>query len=214
MEKPEGVRRARDFRKLFSERGRIMAKDVESVFARRNVAEIRTFLRDHTIDVNACTLLWAPDSLIYSTAMKYAIYHFDPCVVRMLLDEFDADLNAPCHVERINYFIAEDDYLIFQMKSCGGDTDDILEFLLDHGASAFILEESSFWLSNPRNHFCRLLLSARDRTRTAWAAHWALSQHPVFRDMAQQVAQGILATPVREFLATQEDLRKKSKVSK
>lgn len=200
MDRPEGVRHVKDFRKLFSERGRIMAKDVESVFARKNVAEIGNFLRHHAIDVNACTLLWSPDSLIYSTAMKYAVYHFDPDVVQMLLKEFGADLNAPCHVERINCFVAEDDYLLFQMKSCGGDTYDTLEFLLDHGASAFILDESSGWLSNPRNHFCRLLLSARDRTRAAWAAHWALSQHPVWRDMAQQVAQCIMATPVRVFL--------------
>jgi hypothetical protein len=186
-----------------------MGKDVERVFARRNVAEIRNFLRHHAIDVNACTLLWSHDSLIYSTAMKYAMCHFDPGVVQMLLDEFGADLNAPCHVERANCFIAEDDYLIFQMKSCGGDTNNILEFLLDHGASAFILEESSDWLSNPRNRFCRLLLSARVRTRVAWAATWALSQHPVWRDMAQQVAQCIMGTPARKFLNESTDQNKK-----
>jgi hypothetical protein len=185
-----------------------MANDVERVFARKNVAEIRNFLRHHAIDVNECTLLWSPDSLIYSTTMKYAMYHFDPDVIQMLLKEFGADLNAPCHVERVNGFVAEDDYLIFQIKA-SGDTDDILEFLLDHGASAFILEESSVWLSNPRYGFCRLLLTARDRTRVAWAAHWALSQHLVWRDMAQQVAQHIMATPVREFLNESVDQNKK-----
>lgn len=195
-----------------------MANEVESVFARKNVAEIRSFLRHRAIDVNACNLLWSPDSLIYSTTMKYAMYHFDQGVVQMLLDEFGADLNAPCHVERDGGFIAEDDYLIFQMTT-NGDPDGILEFLLDHGASAFILDESSDWLSDTGFRFCRLLLAGRDRLRTAWAAAWALSQRPHapaawgLRDMAQQVAQCIMATPVREFLTVQEDLIKKRKTT-
>jgi hypothetical protein len=84
--------------------------------------------------------------------------------------------------------------------------------MIDHGASPYIIDDLEDYYADPRRRFGRLIIAAKERIYTAWAVAWALSQHPVFRDMAQQVAQCIMATPVREFLEDQEDSRKKQKI--
>lgn len=183
------------------------------LFRQDNIGLVRSCLKLHEIDVNACTIHVGNHA--YTSPAVYAVIQFDRRMMECLLSEFEADLNAHCYresgSEKTEYLL---DYAL-----CGPDSVskglEATAFLLDHGASPFLVST----IDDPQHarlvpDALALVKTARDRLYTAWAAHWALSQHLVFRDMAQQVAQCILATPVREFLATQEDLRKKSKVSK
>jgi hypothetical protein len=84
-----------------------------------------------------------------------------------------------------------------------------MEWLLKRGASPFFFlkTHTPVSLSDP----LRLIDCAKDRLRTAWAAAWSLSHHPVWRDMVQPAAQCVMGTPVREFLMEDNTARNKRK---
>jgi hypothetical protein len=181
------------------------------VFVRNDVAEIRNVLQHLGLEVNSCVLYWDGQPHIWSP-LFCAIAFFDENVIHMLLDEFGADLNLPCIRKRDSNVVDSSSYPLF--RACTNPNERVLDFMLDHGASPFTCSRLPLTTKEFQRYSRYMIKTARKRCRTAWAAHWALSQHLVWRDMAQQVAQCIAATPVREFLAVHEDSRKKSKVSK
>ncbi len=194
------------------EQGGPYATDLNHVFKTKDVAQIRSFLLQHSIDVNVCGIRTRDGGWLLATPLVHAVANFDAKVMTCLLDEFGADLNAPCY-RTPGGPIDIEDYPIFQACCTPDDPVDATAFMLDHGASPFSVPYgmSSFALNVDAMD---VFEAGQARCRTAWAAYWALSQHPVFRDMAQQVAQCIMTTPVREFLKSHEGSRKKSKVSK
>jgi hypothetical protein len=187
-----------------SKKGRIKNKNWEGVFMlsvrklyklfeKQNVNDIRSFLHQHTVaDINECSLLTPHQA---QSIMSIAISCFNPQVMHCLLEEFGADLNAVC------VYDTEDSewYLLEMAYYAVFDPTEAIEWLLDQGASPFLCLKPRVVKTPLDPDALCLVECAADRTRTAWAAHWALSQHPVWRDMAQQVAQAVVATPVREF---------------
>jgi hypothetical protein len=183
------------------------ATDVNNVFKTRDVARVRSFLTQHKIDVNACGIRTNAGGWLLATPLVHAIANFDKTVMKCLLEEFAADLNTPCY-RTSGGPIALEDYPLFQSCCTPDDPVEAAEFLLDHGAHPFVVPYGMSLLSHNVTAL-DMLQAAKVRIQTAWAATWALSQHPVWRDMAQQVAQCIMGTPARKFLNESTDQNKK-----
>lgn len=180
-----------------------------NAFHGKDVPQARWFLQRYAIDVNACTI--DAGMGVRTSPMVYAVINFDPTVMLCLLNEFGADLNAPCYQD------GEDIQYLLDYALCGPGTvekaTEATGFLLDHGASPFMIPG----VENHYGAFVRsgmmLVNVAKERCYTAWAAHWTLSHDPCWRDMADQVARCIMATPVREFLEDEENNIKRRKVT-
>ena len=186
------------------------ARVIRKLFQRCNVKEIREFLHQHHIDVNELSLRQDDESQYRWSPMVYAIANFDRDVMEMLLNEFGADFNKPCVCVRDGAVPSADDYLI--LHNCiPGDFTLSVEFMLDNGASPFVFHDNNDRFITSPTHHVQMVLTAKERLRTAWAAAWSLSQRPVLRDMIQPVAQRIMATPVREFLTDEKDCKKHKK---
>jgi len=186
----------------------LYSDDFYRVFKRKDVGRIRSFLREHDVDVNACTIALDPKSKVYSTVMVFALVFYDRAVMMCLLDEFGADLDVPCYIGNDPQLPLRD-YPVFQ-ACVANNAEEAVEFVLDHGASPLAV---SYGVSdNTLDRFALTIIeAAKDRLRTAWAAAWSLSHHPVLRDMAQPVAQRVMTTPVREFLKEDNTARNKRK---
>ena len=180
-------------------------KVFRKLFERKNVDEIRMFLHQHKVNVHMCTLLDWSGSRFVSSPLFYAVANFDPDVMQMICGEFGADFNVPCYGRRGGSLDVPENYPIFHTYS--NSTDD-LEFMLDHGASPFVIPDIRDTFAADNDHV-RLVLAARDRIQCAWAVAWSLSHHPVWRDMIQQVAQCVMGIPVRDFLEVARKRHKK-----
>lgn len=179
-------------------------RKLRKLFERKDVAEICRTLRQHgVVDVNDCCVL-TPHSA--RSVMSFAIYCFHPEVMRCLLHEFGADFHVVCvcGADDVDWYPLDIAHL-YDL-----DPEKAMEWLLDHGTSPFVFLKGNNLIAPAyiNSRVC-LVDAAEERLYTAWAATWFLSQHPVSRDMAQQVAQCIMATPVREFLNESVEQNKK-----
>jgi len=186
-------------------------RKLRKLFERKDVAEICRTLRQHNIvDVNDCSVL-TPHSA--RSVLSFAIESFHPDVMWSLLNDFGADLNVVCvsDAEGVDWYPLEIAYCML------GVPEYAVRWLLEHGSSPFVFLDYS-GPEDPWNESECLVERARDRLRTAWAATWVLSQRPHalgawgLRVMAQQVAQCIMETPLREVSEVCEDSRKKRKI--
>ena len=192
------------------------ATDLNNVFKKKDVALVRSFLIQHKIDVNVCGIKTREGGWLLATPLVHAIANFDGNVMKCLLEEFGADVNAPCYRTHGGP-ISVEDYPLFQACCTPDDPVEATEFLLDRGASPFAVPYGMS--SSTLNSAAMGLFEAgKRRTYAAWAVAWSLSQRPPqstsvwgLRDVAQQVAQCIMVTPVREFLREEGDFKRHKK---
>ena len=193
--------------------GNLEAEHCYHLFRQKSADAVRSCIKEFGIDINACTIHVGAHA--YTSPLVYAIVYFDQCTVACLLSEFGADLNAPCYLNP-NALSDEKTEYVLDFALCGPESVakvmEATDFLLDHGASPFLISS----IEDPKHarlvpDALLLIEAAKDRLRTAWASCWALSHHPVWRDMIQPAAQRVMGTPVREFLTDEKDGKRHKK---
>lgn len=179
------------------------AISVDYLFQRKDVVEIRNFLREHNVDVNECSIPLDSSNEIYYSVLTHALRNFDHAVMTCLLEEFGADLNLPC-------MVCLDDprkpgwrFPAFCALITHRDTVDAVEYVLEHGATPFVTaSENTAYLKERVDGGALLLLEyAKRRCRTAWTTVWVLSQltGTLWPDMSEALAKMIVGIPLREF---------------
>jgi hypothetical protein len=182
------------------------------VFRRKNVSEIRSFLRKHHPDVNTCHITLSPGGYVRGSIVRYAFTHFNAEVITCLLEEFGADLSIPCVVCDEPGYLAQS-YPIFYACFSLCDRADAVEYVLEHGGSPFTVDfgKSKFLQERVDGLSLLLLEYAKTRCRTAWALVWTLSQltGTIWPDMSEPFAEMIVGIHLREF---SKDSSKKKRV--
>lgn len=178
------------------------ATTMQYLFQRKDLTEIRKFLRERNIDVNDCSI--AADATSKKTCgsvMIHAIRNFDRAVMTCLLEEFGADLSLPCAI-----FHKHDPskrrrlFPTFCALFAGNDA---VNYVLEHGATPFVSDSEKFpYLTQRIDGQALLLLQyAKTRCRTAWVLIWTLSQltGTLWPDMREPLAKMVVGMPLREF---------------
>lgn len=172
------------------------------VFRRKDVVEIRSFLRKHHPDVNACVLAIDLVRYVRGSIIRYALEHFDTKVMTCLLEEFGGDLSIPC-VVRDGLCDNLQTYPIFYACFSLCDRVDAVEYVLEHGGSPFTVAfgKSTFLTERVDGQALLLLEYAKTRCRTAWVVVWTLSQltGTMWPDMSEPLTKMIVGMPLREF---------------
>jgi hypothetical protein len=180
----------------------IMGDDFDIIFRQKDVGKIRNFLKTHNVDVNVCSIPLTDLKRIHLSVIRYALVHFDRAVMSCLLEEFGADLNAPCTVCTVPRFVRLD-YPVFEACFGVGDRLEVLEYVIDHGATPFaVARGATNFLTRPvSGQALHLLECAKKRIRTAWVVVWTFSQltGTMWPDMSEPLVKMLMAMPAMEF---------------
>ncbi len=188
----------------------LVLRDTYRLLKRKDVVEIRSFLKKHDVNVNSCSILVCNRKETCCSVVAVALRCFHKPVMMCLLEEFGADLSLPCQLSRI----PSKPYLAFAAYCgffCHASPLDAVEYTLEHGGIPFGAE-FGYTLSNTNGVWREALMlmeKAKTRCRTAWVLVWTLSQltGTLWPDMSEPLAKMIVGIPLREF--SRDSVKKK-----